>query len=130
MRTPVFVAVLLIAFATCGCGSSSTPAGPSQTVNSGGGGGGSSPVPAQVYILGEAGGESFRPSPVTAAQGSTLVWINSDTEVHRIVAADGSFDTGDLAPDAQSAPIVVGAAGSNYSCAIHPSEVGSISAPK
>ena len=124
MRTPAFVVVLLIVAAVGGCGSTSTPSSPSPTTVTGGGAGASTTA-TQVYILGRDGGDSFRPSPITAAQGASVVWINSDTEAHRVVAADGSFDTGVLQPDAQSAPVVVQAAGS-YHCALHSDEVGMI----
>ncbi len=130
MRTALFVGVVLIAGAVCGCGTSSTPASPSSVAVTGGGGGGTGSVAAtQIFILG-GDSNAFRPSPATAAQGSLFVWVNSDAATHRVVADDGSFDTGDLQPDAQSAPIAVGAAGARYHCANHPFEVGSIAASR
>jgi plastocyanin len=125
MRTTVLVGAAVIAAVVCGCSSSTTPASPSPSVSGGGGGG---MVATQIFILGNNDNRSFRPSPATAAQGSTLVWINSDTETHHVVAIDGSFDTGVLEPDASSVPIVLGTDGARYYCTIHPSEVGSINA--
>jgi plastocyanin len=125
MRTALSLGLLLIAGAVSACDSSSMPASPSS-VNVTGGGAGASSTSTQVYILGRDGGSSFSPSPATVGQGSTVVWVNSDTEIHRIVADDGSFDTGQLEPDAQSAPIVIGASVASYRCSLHAGEVGSI----
>ena len=87
------------------------------------------PTPAgQVNIVGQRGNTSFSPNPVTAAANQTTVWNNADTVVHRIVANDGSFDTGNIAPGAASAAMAIPAAGSNYHCSIHPAMVGAIRA--
>lgn len=126
MRTRVF-AVLLAAVAVAACGGSSMPASPSSTQTTGGGATGAVGAPTQIYILGRNGAESFRPNPVAAVAGGSFVWLNYDTEVHRIVAVDGTFDTGDLQPDAQSAPVAVGAAGTRYYCPLHPGETGGVS---
>ncbi len=126
MRTCCLVALLSIAAAAAACGGSSTPASPSSTQTTGGGATGAAGAATQIYILGRDGGGAFRPSPVAAPSGGSFVWINSDTEVHRIVAVDGTFDTGDLQPDAQSAPVVVGTAGTRYYCPLHPGEVGGV----
>lgn len=119
---PVVRGVLCgVALAVAGCGGGggyNPPApGPSPTPT---------PPPAgQVDIVGQRGSQSFNPNPSTApAQG--LVWRNADGVVHRIVANDGSFDTGDLAPGASSAPVPVPAGGANYHCSLHPAMVGAI----
>ena len=59
-------------------------------------------------------------------QLQTIAWRNTDGVVHRIVANDGSFDTGDIAPGATSAPRTLTADGANYHCSIHPGMVGAI----
>jgi plastocyanin len=55
-----------------------------------------------------------------------VAWLNNDALVHRIVANDGSFDTGDIAPGATSRAVQASAAGTNYHCSIHPAMIGAI----
>jgi len=57
-----------------------------------------------------------------------LTWTNNDTVIHRIVADDGSFDTGNLSNGQSSAKVQLPAAGKSYHCSIHPSMVGVVSA--
>lgn len=120
-KTALAVAAILAVVAIDGCGGMSTPASPTPTA---GGGGGSV---ASIAILGNDD-SAFLPSPADAPRGSVVVWRNGDDTSHRIVATDGSFDTGVLAPGASSAPMVVKTDGANYYCAIHPAELGSINA--
>ena len=49
-----------------------------------------------------------------------VLWRNDDGDTHRIVANDGSFDTGDLAPRATSTMVQMPEGGLNYHCSIHP----------
>jgi plastocyanin len=106
----------------------------------GGGGGNNDPGPnptptppptaaGQVNIVGQRGNTSFSPNPVTAASNQTAVWTNADSVIHRIVANDGTFDTGDIAPGASSAAIAIPAAGANYHCSLHPAMVGAVRSP-
>jgi plastocyanin len=126
MRVRATLALLITAAAVSACGSSSTPSPSAPSVTGGGAGGSTAAI--QVYILGRDGASSFRPSPVNAPRGSSMVWINSDTEPHRIVAVDGSFDTGELQPDAQSGPVELSTDGARYYCPLHEGETGSINA--
>ncbi len=57
-----------------------------------------------------------------------VTWTNDDGVTHRIVANDGSFDTGNVAPGATSQAMTVAAAGARYHCSIHPSMVGVVNA--
>lgn len=119
MRTTGLVlAAALVTVAAWGCADVSTPASPTAP----GAGGGSA---TSISILGNDD-QAFLPTPADAPRGSTVVWRNTDLTAHRVVATDGSFDTGVLAPGASSAPIVMTADGANYFCAIHPAELGSI----
>ena len=87
------------------------------------------PTPAgQVNIVGQRGNTSFSPNPVTADANQATVWNNADTVVHRIVANDGSFDTGNIAPGAASAAMAIPTGGANYHCSLHPAMVGAIRA--
>ncbi len=72
-----------------------------------------------ISITGQRGSQSFSPNPAFAG-GRAVVWRNADTDTHRIVANDGSFDTGDLAPGATSALVPMAEGGLNYHCSIHP----------
>jgi plastocyanin len=42
----------------------------------------------------------FTPSEVTVMVGGSILWVNSDEIVHTVTADDGSFDSGDLQPEA------------------------------
>jgi plastocyanin len=92
--------------------SPSGPAGPSAAVT--------------VSIVGERGAQSFAPNPAAASRGQTIAWRNTDGVVHRIVFNDESVDTGNIAPGAASAPIVLPTDGANYHCVLHPGMVGAI----
>ena len=74
--------------------------------------------PTTISIAGQRGSQSFSPNP--ASGGRMFVWRNDDGDTHRIVADDGSFDTGDLAPGATSTIVDVPEDGANYHCSIHP----------
>lgn len=115
-----FVGAGVIALTMWGCGS--TPTSPARAFGGGGGGG----VFTTINILGSDSSGAFLPSPASVAQGSTVAWTNTNSETHRIVATDNSFNTGDIAPGATSGPVVLRTDGANYFCAIHPSERGSI----
>ena len=64
----------------------------------GGDGGGEDPPasnPVTVSISGVRGSNSFSPNPVSPG-GQMVMWRNDDGLTHRIVADNGSFDTGNL----------------------------------
>ena len=85
------LAVALVV-AACGggsSGSSASPTAPTSNVST-------------ISILGERGSQSFSPNPASPG-GQMVVWRNDNAGVtHRIVANDGSFDTGDIVPGATS----------------------------
>jgi plastocyanin len=104
------------------CGGSSynggNPGGPSGT-----------PPPANVTtisIVGSAGSQAFNPNPASATSSRNVVWRNNDGQVHRIVANDGSFDTGNIGPGATSPSVAIPAAGTRYHCSLHTTMVGGI----
>ena len=43
---------------------------------------------------------AFTPSAVTVMVSGSILWVNSDNMVHTVTADDGSFDSGDLQPQA------------------------------
>jgi len=86
------------------------------------------PVAASLVVMinGMNGGSSFSPNPASVKAGQTIAWMNADSVTH--TATGSSFDTGNIAPGATSAPVSFSATGSfDYHCRIHPSMVGSVS---
>jgi len=114
-----------IALATTSCGGGDgggSPTGPTPT-------GGSPPASSvAIDITTTAGSQSFTPNPMPMTTAASVTWVNRDGAVHRIVANDGSFDTGDIAPGSTSRAVQPTAAGANYHCSIHPAMVGAIGA--
>jgi plastocyanin len=83
------------------------------------------PTPAgTISVVGQQGNRSFNPNPSPMPADRMLTWSNSDNVTHRMVANDGSWDTGNLGPGAASAAIQMPTGGSNYHCSIHPTMVG------
>jgi plastocyanin len=80
----------------------------------------------QIGILGQNGASSFTPNPASVTQGQMMQFKNNDGVTHRIVANDGSFDTGNLNAGSSSSAIMLSTNGTNYHCSIHPTMVGSI----
>lgn len=69
----------------------------------------------------------FVPSTIHARPGQTLTIYNSDQLLHRIVADNGSFDTGVMRPGA-SFTVKAGETGTviSYHCVIHPRVKGQV----
>jgi plastocyanin len=80
-----------------------------------------------VAIVASTGNQAYRPNPVAANAGDTVVFRNNDAAMHRIVLDDGSADLGDVAPGATSRGVTLrNANATTFHCSIHPSMVGSI----
>ncbi len=117
LQGALIAAVLaLVACGSSGSSSTSTPA-PSGVVSNA----------TQINILGERGANSFNPNPAPSGKVQ-LQWINTDNETHHIVANDGSFDSGDIAPGQTSKAINMTTDGTNYHCSIHPLMIGAVAA--
>ena len=117
-------AVLSLALVACGCGGGGYDGGPSPGPSPGPG-----PAPGgnAIRIVGQSGSQAFDPNPAPApASSQGVAWRNDDSVVHRIVANDGSFDTGNIAPGATSAVQRLATDGTNYHCSLHPGMIGSI----
>jgi plastocyanin len=117
--------VLLLILGFSACGGSNNDYNPN----------GPTPPPAnppasatQIAIVGDRGNQSFNPNPASVAQGAMMTFKNNDGIVHRIVANDGSFDTGNIAGGATSGGVTLQTNGTNYHCSIHPGMIGSINA--
>jgi plastocyanin len=114
-------------------------------IGCGGGGGGaysspttpstSSPAPSAststanvtVSIIGNDGSRAFTPNPAAASTGQTVAFKNNDNTTHHMVADNGSWDIGDVAPGATSRTLTVtNASALTFHCTIHPTMVGAI----
>jgi len=63
---------------------------------------------------------AFSPATITVKAGTTITWTNKDSAPHTVTAADGSFDSGNMAKS-QSYSKKFDTAGSYaYVCAYHP----------
>lgn len=113
--------VMALLSAGCGGGGDGTPTSPTPS------GGGGAAAAVTVNIVATSGSQAFTPNPAALAGAGTVAWRNNDGLVHRIVANDGTFDTGDIAPGATSRAIQSPAAGTNYHCSLHPAMIGAIS---
>lgn len=114
--------VLLLA-AACGGGGGNggaPPTSPSPPPPPPGGSAGT------IAIVSDSGEQAFDPNPSPLPSSGQVSWRNDDDEVHRIVANDGSFDTGNLNPGAASAAIQIPSSGARFHCTLHPTMIGAV----
>jgi plastocyanin len=116
ISTGAAVAMAFLLAACGGGGGSGTPSPPA----------GPSAQPVTINILGDRGNQSFSPNPAQDNDTNMVSWRNSDNQVHRIVANDNSWDTGNISGGATSNAVRVAADGTNYHCSLHPGMVGTI----
>lgn len=62
----------------------------------------------------------FDPAQITIKKGDTIVWKNEDIFSHSVIADDGSFDSGLIAPGSSWELTVSRAATITYHCRPHP----------
>jgi plastocyanin len=105
MRMTFAVLILLAAMA---CGKASSPMSPSTTVN------------ARIV----SGG--FTPNPINISVGSSVMWTNSDSATHEIVADNGAFRSGPIAPGGQYSYTFPSAGTFTYHDASNPSMSGTV----
>jgi plastocyanin len=120
------LALAAICAASCGGGSGGGTTTPTSPTGGGsGGGGGTQQTTVTITITGQSGKLAFNPNPATVAAGQLVVFKNNDTVTHRVILDDGSMQTADIPAGGSSAPVAMGAAGSQtYHCTIHPGMVG------
>jgi len=106
MKTAVAVLVLATAMA---CGKASSP---------------TSPTPTTVNATITGGG--FTPNPINISVGSTVMWTNKDSVAHSVVADDGSFQSGSIAPNGQYSYAFPSAGTFNYHDAANARMVGTV----
>lgn len=99
-------------------------------------------VVCEISILPYADPGAYAPGVATVPKGATVIFHNTGPEIHTATSTDaatedspadanakinGIFDTGILAPDAKSEPIVMNDDGTfNYFCAVHPDMRGTL----
>ena len=114
MRVLAAAAAIVAGLGASSCGGgSSSPSSPSA------------PNVFTITITRENGAQSFSPNP-SAGGGQMVVFRNSDSIVHRVQLNDGTIDTGNIAPGATSAAVLMPALGTNYHCTIHTDMIGAI----
>jgi hypothetical protein len=69
---------------------------------------------------------AFNPAQFNVAPGTTVTFVNNDTEPHTATADNGLFDTGELEPGDSSWVSFEGAGTVTYHCELHPDMKGSI----
>ena len=69
---------------------------------------------------------AFNPAQLNVAPGTTVTFVNNDTEPHTATTDNALFDSGKLPPES-SYPVVLDGAGTvTYHCELHPEMQGSI----
>ena len=116
LQSLVVATVVVSGACSGGSDSASMPSSPSPAT----------PAAITISITGINGAQSFNPNPASAG-GQMVVFKNNDSVTHRVALNDGSIDTGNIAPGASSAAVMMPASGTNYHCTIHPSMIGSVS---
>lgn len=114
-----YIAVLYFGvLALQGCAASTPPA------NSAAGQPASTPTPkgteAARGTVVAMDGVSFSPENLTVKVGETVTWTNKDPFPHNVKAADGSFESGEIAPDAKWQYRAAAAGRFPYTCTLHP----------
>lgn len=68
----------------------------------------------------------FSPSTLSVHKGDRVTWVNLDIVPHTATAGDGSWDTGELGPNASGEIVVSEGLAESYSCRYHPSMAGKL----
>lgn len=71
-------------------------------------------------------GSRFEPATLTVAAGTTISWFNDDALAHTVSAADGSWDSGNLAPGGAFERRFDSPGTYAYLCRYHPGMTGTI----
>jgi plastocyanin len=69
---------------------------------------------------------AFNPAQLNVAPGTTVTFVNNDTEPHTATADNGLFDTGVLQPGSSFDVFLEGSGTVTYHCELHPDMQGSI----
>jgi plastocyanin len=71
-------------------------------------------------------GMAFSPAAVHAKVGDTVVWSNADDQDHTVIAADGSFNSGNIGSGRSFEHKFTRAGTFGYYCKYHPRMKGSV----
>src|SRR5215208_6040194 len=74
----------------------------------------------------EISNHAFNPAQLNGAPGTTVTFVNNDTEPHTATADNGLFDTGVLQPGSSFDVFLDGSGTVTYHCELHPDMQGSI----
>ena len=110
MRTRV-LGIIALAAAVGACGSKPSPTSPSST--------GGTTHTVTIVLGAYSGGNGFSPSSLSIKVGDTVTWQNNDSVVHTATATDGTFDSGQIAPNGNYSFKFTKAGTVNYTCTIH-----------
>jgi len=115
----LFVPTVVLLLAACG--SSKTPSQPT-------GGASGGPVAGTLLTISHgSSAEAFSPNPVSVTAGLRLLFSNTDTIAHRIVADSGAWDSGEIAPGVFNTGFVTTTASAGaFHCALHPGATGTV----
>ncbi|MFH0906122.1 MAG: cupredoxin domain-containing protein, partial [archaeon] len=69
---------------------------------------------------------SFKPQKVTIYAGTTVVWTNTDSQLHTATSDNGSFDVGTIEPETSKSYTFTSSGYYNYHCAAQPLIKGTI----
>lgn len=116
--TPLGLIVVVTLLAGCGGKSTTSPAGPS-----GSGGTTTIHIPPGASPLTTT---AYNPNPVSIQVGTTVTWVNDDSESHTSTSAAGVWDSGNLGPGGRFSFTFQAAGAFNYKCLVHPNMVGTV----
>ena len=120
VRLYIAIAVALGAVA-CGGGSYSSPASPTTSTPPAGGSAVSIPVGAQTL-----GNRAYAPDEIDVAPGTTVTWVNADSQAHTSTSNVAGWDSGIVAPGGQFSFVFPTAGTFEYHCTLHPRMVGRV----
>ena len=109
IRMRLTVAVMLFLIAAIACGKGSSPTAPTPTT-----------VNATIVSRG------FTPNPINISVGSTVMWMNTDTVAHVIVADNGAFRSGTIVSGGQYSYAFPSAGAFTYHDASNPNMAGTV----
>lgn len=118
-------AMMLVLLTACGEDNNASPTMPAPPEGGGG------EVAGPTVTMGPGAEfrttDAFDPNPVTLSVGSTVTWVNSDSDTHdpRSDAA-GIFNVGAIRPGARGSVTFTTAGTVRYHCGFHPNMVGTI----
>jgi plastocyanin len=127
MRFPRLITTLLcgVVVAACGgkSGSPNAPTPPTPTPPGGGGTGSAVSISMPMGAT-NLSTTAYVPNPVNVSVGSTVTWVNNDSDFHTASANNNVFDSGSMAPGARFSHTFAAAGSFPYRCVIHTNVVG------